>query len=55
MCESSIGTDKGTDLLIASERQAVCIEATYVGVSYTSNPDFIDEELLSAPLCLLVV
>lgn len=55
MGEARIGADKGADLLIASERQAVSIEATDVGMSHTPNPDLVNKELVAAPLSSLLV
>jgi hypothetical protein len=52
--EASIGADEVADLLLASKRQAVCIEGTDVGVSHTPNPDLVDEELFAAPLSSLL-
>ena len=55
MGEASVGADKGADLLITCERQAMSVEAPEVGVPYTTNPDLVDEELVTAPLCSLLV
>ena len=55
MGEASIGADKGADLLITCERQAMSVEAPEVGVSYTTYPDLVNEELVTTPLSGLLV
>lgn len=55
MGKASVGADEGADLLITCERQAMSVKAPEVGMTYTTNPDLVDEELVTTPLSSLLV
>ena len=55
MGEASIGANKGAHLLITREREAMSVKAPEVGMTYTTNPDLVDEELVTTSLGSLLI